>query len=159
MDGEWRPCLFFTISSFPLPFCLGCPQLGNKYDGYCLVSCGNVFSSSHVHKYEKWGHNFLFLQNQGGHRQSNIREAGQVKNHWFTWRANQWPLDMETFFFSVPPPSSSEEPWRAFWVGVPSFKGLELPFALLLELQRVKDTVKCAALGAEVQEHCLEQLT
>ena len=125
MDGEWRPCLFFTTASFPLPFCLGCPQLGNKYDGYCLVSCGNVFSSSHVHKNEKWGHNFLFLQNYGGgHRQSNIREAGQVKNHWFTWRANQWPLIGGTLFSSFPPSNSLvsvSDPRRAFWADTTPF--------------------------------------
>ena len=38
-------------------------------------------------------------------------------------------------------------------------RSLDLPHALLPELQRYKDTVKCAALGAEVPEHRLEQLT
>ena len=33
------------------------------------------------------------------------------------------------------------------------------PRALLPELQRHKDTVRCAALGAEVPGHCQEKLT
>ena len=36
---------------------------------------------------------------------------------------------------------------------------LDLPRALLPELQRNKDTVRCAALGAEVPGHRQEQLT
>ena len=38
-------------------------------------------------------------------------------------------------------------------------RALTLPRALVLELQRNKDTVRCAALGAEVLRHCLKQLT
>ena len=37
-----------------------------------------------------------------------------VKNHWFTWRANQWPLIKETLFSSVPPSNSLVsvlDPW------------------------------------------------
>ena len=36
---------------------------------------------------------------------------------------------------------------------------LDLPLALLLELQRIKDTVRCAVLGTEVPGHHQEQLT
>ena len=36
---------------------------------------------------------------------------------------------------------------------------LDSPRALLPELQRYKDTVRCAALGAEVPGHCQQQLT
>ena len=38
-------------------------------------------------------------------------------------------------------------------------RGLDLPRALLSELQRYKDTVRCAALGAEVPGHRQKQLT
>ena len=38
-------------------------------------------------------------------------------------------------------------------------RALDLPRALLLELQRYKDTVRCAALGTEVPGHCQEQLS
>ena len=38
-------------------------------------------------------------------------------------------------------------------------RALNSPFALLLELQRNKDTVRCAALGAEVPGHRQQQLT
>ena len=38
-------------------------------------------------------------------------------------------------------------------------RALDSPRALLPELQRNKDTVRCAALGAEVQGHHQEQLT
>ena len=38
-------------------------------------------------------------------------------------------------------------------------RALNLPCALLPELQRNKDTVRCAALGAEVQGHRKEQLS
>ena len=38
-------------------------------------------------------------------------------------------------------------------------RALDLTCALLLELQRCKDTIKCAALDADVPEHRHEQLT
>merc|ERR1712020_299599 len=38
-------------------------------------------------------------------------------------------------------------------------RALDLPRALLPELQRNKDTVRCAALGAEVPGHRQQQLT
>ena len=38
-------------------------------------------------------------------------------------------------------------------------RALDSPRALLLELQRYKDTVRCAALGAEVPGHRQQQLT
>ena len=38
-------------------------------------------------------------------------------------------------------------------------RALDSPRALLPELQRYKDTVRCAALGAEVPGHCQQQLT
>ena len=54
----------------------------------------------------------------------------------------------ETLFSSVPPSNS-----------LVSVSALDSPRALLPELQRYKDTVRCAALGAEVPGHLLEQLT
>ena len=38
-------------------------------------------------------------------------------------------------------------------------RALDLPRALPLGLQRYNDTVRCAALSAEVSGHCLQQLT
>ena len=38
-------------------------------------------------------------------------------------------------------------------------QALDSPRALLQELQRIKDTVRCGALGAEVPGHRQEQLT
>ena len=38
-------------------------------------------------------------------------------------------------------------------------RALDSPRALLLELQKYKDTVRCATLGAEVTEHRQKQLT
>ena len=38
-------------------------------------------------------------------------------------------------------------------------RALDSPRALLPELQRYKDTVRCGALGAEVPGHCQQQLT
>ena len=61
------------------------------------------------------------------------------------------PLIGETLFSSVTPSkslSSDSNPWRA----------LDSPHALLTELQRNKDIVRCAALCAEVQRHCQKQL-
>ena len=86
------------------------------------------------------------------------------KNHWFAWRANQWPLAGETLFSSVPPSNSLisvSDPRRAFWADTVPFLGPRLasPRALLPELQRYKDTVRCAALGAEVPGHRQQQLT
>ena len=52
-----------------------------------------------------------------------------VKNHWFAWRANQWPLVGETLFSSVPPSNSLvsvSDPWRAFWADTAPFKGPRL---------------------------------
>ena len=52
-----------------------------------------------------------------------------VKNHWFAWRANQWPLIGETLFSSVPPSNSLDsvsDPWRAFWADTAPFKGPRL---------------------------------
>ena len=51
----------------------------------------------------------------------------------FAWRANQWPLVRKTLFSS--------------------FKGPQLARSLLPELQRNKDIVRCAALGAEIPGH------
>ena len=57
-------------------------------------------------------------------------------------------------------------PLSPFWILEGLFKltwrlsrALDSPRALLPELQRYKDTIKCAALGAEVPVHRHEQLT
>ena len=52
-----------------------------------------------------------------------------VKNHWFAWRANQWPLIGETLFSSVPPSNSLvsvSDPRRAFWADTAPFSGRRL---------------------------------
>ena len=52
-----------------------------------------------------------------------------VKNHWFAWRANQWPLIGETLFSSVPPSNSLvsvSDPRRAFWADTAPFSGPRL---------------------------------
>ena len=52
-----------------------------------------------------------------------------VKNHWFAWRANQWPLAGETLFSSVPPSNSLVSVLdlrRAFWADTASFSGPRL---------------------------------
>ena len=83
-----------------------------------------------------------------------------VKKNWFARRANQWPLVRETLFSVVPPSNSLvsvADPWRLFELTWCPRRTLALPRALLPELQR-KDTVRCAALGAEVPGHCQQQL-
>ena len=62
----------------------------------------------------------------------------------------KWSLLEEIVFSSVPPSNSL--------VGHPS-RALDWPRALLLELLRNKDTVKCVALSAGVARHFQEQLT
>ena len=50
--------------------------------------------------------------------------------------------------------------WRPLWADTAPFKGPQLaPCVLLSELQRNNDTIRCAALGAEVLGHSQEQLT
>ena len=85
-----------------------------------------------------------------------------VQNHWFAWRANQWPLVRETLFSSVPPSNSLvsvSDPRRAFWADQRPSWALDSSRALLPELQRYKDTVCCVVLGAEVLGHRQHQLT
>ena len=64
---------------------------------------------------------------------------------------------------SFVPPSNSlisvSDPWRIFGADTASFKGLRLPRALLPELQRIKDIVRCAGLGPEFPGQHQEQLT
>ena len=58
-------------------------------------------------------------------------------------------------------PSSGKHYSLPFLPATPSSpsRTLDSPRALLPELQRYKDTVRCAALGAEVPGHCQQQLT
>ena len=72
-------------------------------------------------------------------------------------------LHYDRIFFSIPPSSLIRLGLRHL-TGFVSRQGAlqgpsNLPLVLLRGLQRFKDTVRCAALGAEVQGHCLEQLT
>ena len=46
-----------------------------------------------------------------------------------------------------------------FELKFPPLKGLDMPRALLPELQRNKDTISCCVLGAEVPKHHQKQLT
>lgn len=84
---------------------------------------------------------------QGGSRQSNVQIG---KNRLFVWRAYQWPSLWKYFsllFLPATPSSLSRTPEE------PSTR------ALLPKLQRIKDTVSCAELGAEVQGHHQEHKT
>ena len=58
-------------------------------------------------------------------------------------------------------PSSGKHYSLPFLPATPSspFRTLDLPRALLPELQRYKDTVRCATLGAEVQGRHQQELT
>ena len=61
------------------------------------------------------------------------------------------------------PPAAPSSPSRTleglFELSRRPSRALDLPRALLPELQRIKDTVRCATLGAEVPGHLQEQLT
>ena len=69
----------------------------------------------------------------------------------------------ETLFTSIPPKTTPSSPYRTleglFELTQRPSRALDSPRALLPELQRYKDTVRCAALGAEVPGHCQEQFT
>ena len=67
----------------------------------------------------------------------------------------------ETLFSSVPPSNSLvsvSNPRRAYKLTRRPSRALDLPRALLPELQRHKDTVRCAALSAEVPGQRQERL-
>ena len=128
----------------------------------------------------------------GGAASNQILGEQINKNHWFAWRANQWPVNGETLLSSVPPSNSLVlvlDPRRTFWADTAPFKGplcrrincfrakavtqgrhqvcrasarqkgpntgraLNSPRALLSELYRNKDIVRCGPLGATVQGH------
>ena len=82
-------------------------------------------------------HNFLFQFPFG------------KQNHWLAWRANQWPPSGKYFsllFFWATPSSPS--------------RTLDLPHALLPELQRNKETTCCVTLGVKIPgQHSQLQLT
>ena len=85
---------------------------------------------------------------QGECKQSKLRKMDiQVENH--CWRTNQWPLKGERMFFSIPPSNLLIYvlyPRRAFWDDMAPFKGPQpLMHKLLLELQRLRDAICCAA--------------
>ena len=66
--------------------------------------------------------------------------------------------DPEILFSSVP--SSNSLSWTLeglFELTRCSSGDLDLPHALLLEVQKYKDTVRCGSLGAEVSRHRQEQ--
>ena len=72
------------------------------------------------------------------------------------------PPCQETIFLSFLPatPSSLSQTLEGlFELTWHRSRALDSPRALLAELQRYKDTVRCAALDAEVQGHRQEQLT
>ena len=62
-------------------------------------------------------------------------------------------------FLSTTPSCPSRTLGGLFEITQPPSRALDLPRVLLLELQRYKDTIRCAALGAEVPGHCQEQPT
>ena len=80
-----------------------------------------------------------------------------VKNH-------DLPYSLSGKYFSLPfVPATPSSPSRTLEVLFeltrrPS-RALDSPRALLLELQRIKDSVRCIALGAEVPGHRQKQLT
>ena len=81
MDGEWRPCLFSPQQASPFPFVSDVLNLKiNMMD----IVWYHAEMSFQVHMYIKMRNGvtiFCSSKIKGGHRQSNIREAGQVKNH------------------------------------------------------------------------------
>ena len=63
------------------------------------------------------------------------------KNHWFAWRANQWPLKGETLFSSVPPSNSLvsvSDLRRAFWVDTAPFSGPQLASCVASETTEIQ---------------------
>merc|ERR1712073_77905 len=62
-------------------------------------------------------------------------------------------------FLPATPSSPSQTLEGLFELTQRPSRALDSPRALLPELQRYKDTVRCAALGAEVPGHCQQQLT
>ena len=83
-----------------------------------------------------------------------------VKNH---SKSINDPSTGKHCFSSVPPSNSLvsvSKPIKGFFelTRRPS-RALDSPLALLLELQRYKDTVRCAVLGAVVPRHLQQQLT
>ena len=82
-----------------------------------------------------------------------------VTNHWF--EIND-PLSGKHYslpFLPATPSSPSRTLEGLFELTRRPSRALDSPRALLPELQRYKDTVRCAALGAEVPGHRQEQLT
>ena len=69
-------------------------------------------------------------------------------------------MTLNTLLFLPAAPSSPSRTLEGLFelTGRPS-RALDLPCVLLPELQRIKDTVRCAALGAEVPGHRQKQLT
>ena len=87
--------------------------------------------------------------NQGRHRQANIRGARQLKNHGFAWRSSGGQInDFSPPFFPAHP-CLRPGPLKVFlsWHGALWFMALKLLRALHQELQRNKDTARCAAIG------------
>ena len=80
------------------------------------------------------------------------------KNYAFAWWANQRPLPRWGKRNSLPflpvttfsPTQTLEGLYELTWL---SSRVLDSPHKLLLELQKIKDTVKCAMLGAKVPGH------
>ena len=66
-----------------------------------------------------------------------------ISNHLFPWRANQSPVQRNTFLFC----SRTLRPLNDFLSWHDRHRAINLPRALLWELQRNKWTVKCAETG------------
>ena len=84
-----------------------------------------------------------------------------LKNHWFSRRANQWPLIGETLFSSVPPSNSLvsvSDPRRAFWADTVPFSGPRLASCVASGTTEKQGHRQVCCDRREVQGHHQKQL-
>ena len=94
-------------------------------------------------------HRYVHLTPRGDlSNQMLLGGPGRYKDHCVDWqRVNLWPLIRGSTFVSCRNSLISVYPWRAFLDYTTSKWALNLPSALLLELQKNKETFRCAKLG------------